>query len=66
MIDDKKIENILIDDIIPNRFQPRLKFDEEALNNLANSIKIPEIKKPAYVASLTSSVFPNPKLMDNA
>lgn len=52
MIDDKKIENILIDDIIPNRFQPRLKFDEEALNNLANSIKIHGIIQPLVLRKI--------------
>ena len=46
MIEDKKIEKILIDDIIPNRFQPRLKFDEKALNNLADSIRIHGIIQP--------------------
>ena len=52
MIDDIKFENILIDDIIPNRFQPRLKFDEEALNNLANSIKIHGIIQPLVLRKI--------------
>lgn len=34
----EKIYYIPIEDIIPNRFQPRLAFDEKALNELANSI----------------------------
>ena len=33
-----KIYYIPIDDILPNRFQPRLAFDEKELNELANSI----------------------------
>ena len=34
----KEILYIPLEDIIPNRFQPRLAFDEKELNNLANSI----------------------------
>ena len=33
-----KIYYINVDDILPNRFQPRLAFDEKELNELANSI----------------------------
>jgi len=33
-----KIIHVPVDDIIPNRFQPRLAFDEKELNELANSI----------------------------
>lgn len=33
-----KIIYVSVDDIIPNRFQPRLAFDENELNELANSI----------------------------
>ena len=33
-----KIYYIPVEDIIPNRFQPRLAFDEKELNELANSI----------------------------
>lgn len=35
-----------IENIIPNRFQPRLQFDEEALNELAASIKEHGIIQP--------------------
>lgn len=35
-----------IENIIPNRFQPRLQFDEEALNELADSIKEHGIIQP--------------------
>lgn len=34
----EKIYYIPVEDIIPNRFQPRLAFDEKELNELANSI----------------------------
>lgn len=33
-----KIIYVPVDDILPNRFQPRLAFDEKELNELANSI----------------------------
>ena len=33
----KEVVMVRLSDIIPNRFQPRLTFDEEALNELANS-----------------------------
>lgn len=34
-----KIVYVSVDDIIPNRFQPRLAFDEKELNSLSDSIK---------------------------
>lgn len=34
-----KIIYVSVDDIIPNRFQPRLAFDEKELNSLSESIK---------------------------
>ena len=40
------IQNINVDLIIPNRFQPRLTFDENALNELAKSIKEHGIIQP--------------------
>ena len=45
----KEIVEILVDDIIPNRFQPRLTFDPDALNELANSIKEHGIIQPLVV-----------------
>lgn len=48
----KEIIEIPVDDIIPNRFQPRLTFDMEALNELANSIKEHGIIQPLVVRSL--------------
>ncbi len=45
---DKKQEvlQIPIEDIIPNRFQPRLTFNDESLNDLASSIKVHGIIQP--------------------
>ena len=45
----KEVINIKISNIIPNRFQPRITFDEEALNELTNSIKIHGILQPLIV-----------------
>ena len=46
MDSNKEIKNVNVDLIIPNRFQPRLTFDENALNELANSIKEHGIIQP--------------------
>lgn len=46
------ILNINIDLIMPNRFQPRLVFDEKALNELADSIKEHGIIEPIIVRPL--------------
>lgn len=46
------ILNVNIDLIIPNRFQPRLVFDEKALNELADSIKEHGIIEPIIVRPL--------------
>lgn len=43
---EKEIIEVSLDDIIPNRFQPRLSFDEEALNELAKSIRQHGIIQP--------------------
>ena len=46
---DKEVIEVALDDIIPNRFQPRLAFDEGALNELAKSIKEHGIIEPIIV-----------------
>ena len=46
------ILNVNIDLIIPNRFQPRLVFDEKALNELVDSIKEHGIIEPIIVRQL--------------
>lgn len=48
----KEILQIPIEDIIPNRFQPRISFDEKALNDLASSIKQHGIIQPLVVRRL--------------
>ena len=48
----KEIIEIPVEDIVPNRFQPRLTFDMEALNELANSIREHGIIQPLVVRKL--------------
>lgn len=50
----KEVVMVNLSDIIPNRFQPRLTFDEEALNELANSIKEHGIIQPLILRDLGS------------
>ena len=49
---EKEILEVFVDDIIPNRFQPRLAFDEKALNELAISIKEHGIIQPLVVRKI--------------
>ena len=49
---DKEILQVNIDDIIPNRFQPRLSFDEQGLQELAASIKEHGIIQPLVLRKL--------------
>ena len=46
---ENEIMYIKLDDIIPNRFQPREVFDEEALNKLADSIRQHGVIEPILV-----------------
>lgn len=47
-----EIVELYLDDIIPNRFQPREKFDEEALNELSASIKEHGVIQPIIVRKI--------------
>lgn len=49
---DKEIIEVFLDDIIPNRFQPRLNFDEKSLLELAESIKQHGIIQPLVLRRL--------------
>ena len=49
---DKEVLQVNIDDIIPNRFQPRLSFDEQGLQELAASIKEHGIIQPLVLRKL--------------
>jgi ParB family chromosome partitioning protein len=48
----KEIVYIPLDEIIPNRFQPRLAFDEKELNELANSILKYGVIQPIVVRQI--------------
>ena len=49
---EKEIIEVSLDDIIPNRFQPRLSFDETALNELAKSIRQHGIIQPLVLRKI--------------
>ncbi len=49
---DKEVVELYLDDIIPNRFQPREVFNEEALKELAASIKEHGIIQPIIVRKI--------------
>ena len=49
---DNEVLQVNIDDIIPNRFQPRLSFDEQGLQELAASIKEHGIIQPLVLRKL--------------
>ena len=55
LIGESKVENktneLLVNDIVPNRYQPRKNFDEENLSDLTNSIKERGIIQPIIVRS---------------
>ncbi len=52
MNNDQKVEQIAIEDIIPNRFQPRLSFDEQGLKELSDSIKQHGVIQPIVLRRL--------------
>ncbi len=52
-----QVQNIDVENIIPNRFQPRLTFDETALKELALSIKEHGIIQPLVLRKLTSDKY---------
>lgn len=49
---EKEIIDVALDDIIPNRFQPRLSFDEQSLNELADSIRQHGIIQPLVLRKI--------------
>ena len=49
---ESQVLNVPIEDIIPNRFQPRLNFDENGLKELASSIKEHGIIQPLVLRRL--------------
>ena len=51
---ESQIVQVNIDDIIPNRFQPRLSVDDQGLKELAASIKEHVIIQPLVLRKLGS------------
>lgn len=51
-MNEDKIYNLEIEKIMPNRFQPRISFDEKAINELMESIKKHGIIQPIVVRKL--------------
>ena len=45
----RKVVELRIEDVLPNRFQPRIKFNEEAINELSKSIKEHGVIQPIVV-----------------
>lgn len=50
--DNQQVININLNDILPNRFQPRLKFSEDEIINLSESIKEHGVIQPIVVRKL--------------
>lgn len=50
---ERQIQILNIDDILPNRFQPRIKFNEQAINELADSIKLHGVIQPIVVRKIS-------------
>jgi len=45
-MNNEQVQEIFVEEIIPNRFQPRLTFDEKALKELSDSIKVHGVIQP--------------------
>ena len=50
---EKEVLILNIDDVLPNRFQPRIKFKEENINELAESIKKHGVIQPIVVRKIS-------------
>lgn len=50
---EKEVLILNIDDVLPNRFQPRIKFKEENINELAESIKEHGVIQPIVVRKIS-------------
>ena len=52
-MDSREIKILNIDDVLPNRFQPRIQFDEKSINELAESIKVHGVIQPIVVRKIS-------------
>ena len=53
----EQVVNLSIDDIIPNRFQPREVFRDQALDELALSIKEHGVIQPIIVRQIVNNKY---------
>jgi len=49
MDNNRKVVELPLDDVLPNRFQPRIKFNEDSINELSESIKEHGVIQPIVV-----------------
>ncbi len=56
-VDQSRVEEIFIDQIEANPFQPRSNFEEDALNELANSIKEKGVIQPITVRKIKAEKY---------
>ena len=49
---ENKVQHLKLEDVLPNRFQPRIKFREDSINELANSIKEHGVIQPIVVRKI--------------
>ena len=54
---ENKKNNLKLNEIVPNKYQPRKNFDEEYLNDLANSIRERGVIQPIIVRKSTTESF---------
>ena len=52
MQNERKVVELNLNDVLPNRFQPRIKFDENSINELAESIKKYGVIQPIVVRKI--------------
>lgn len=57
MVEKDEIKKIPIEEIIPNRFQPRTVFDDEKIEELARTIHTHGIIQPIVVREINSNTF---------
>lgn len=49
---EKKVVELDVNDVLPNRFQPRIKFNEDSINELSESIKEHGVIQPIVVRKM--------------
>lgn len=52
MDNNRRVVELPLDDVLPNRFQPRIKFNEEAIDELCESIKEHGVIQPIVVRAV--------------